>query len=126
MKVLVSGARNWPDELAHLVFDKLCKLPRNTIIISGAAKGVDTLAEEFADDVGLEKDIFPANWDKHGKAAGPIRNQQMLEHGPDLVLCFFKNFEKSKGTKDMYQRAKKAGVKTIGYILVNESLRTLE
>ena len=54
---------------------------------------------------------FPAQWDKYGKSAGVIRNQQMLDEGkPDTVVYFHDNIERSKGTKDMVSRAKKAGL----------------
>lgn len=64
--------------------EKTYPLPLNswiTGIVSGHAKGVDTLAEKFAAEQGIDSIIFPANWKKNGKAAGPIRNTQMLEYG---------------------------------------------
>ena len=57
---------------------------------------------------------FPADWKKYGRAAGPIRNKQMLNEGkPDLVLAFHTNIENSKGTKSMIQIAKKSEIKII-------------
>ena len=57
---------------------------------------------------------FPAEWDKYGKAAGVLRNQQMLDEGyPDLVVYFHKDLENSKGTKDMVTRAVDNKIKTI-------------
>ena len=54
---------------------------------------------------------FPADWDKYHKAAGHIRNQQMLTEGkPTLVLAFHHDLARSKGTKDMVRRALKAGL----------------
>ena len=54
---------------------------------------------------------FPAKWNEHGKAAGPIRNQQMLTEGkPDLVIAFNDYLPNSKGTLDMVTRARRAGV----------------
>jgi hypothetical protein len=54
---------------------------------------------------------FSADWQKFGKAAGPIRNQQMLDEGkPDLVIAFHEDLENSKGTQDMINRAKVQGV----------------
>lgn len=61
------------------------------------------------DDVSHER--YPADWEKHGKAAGPIRNQQMLTEGkPDIVVAFSDNLSNSKGTADMCRRAHKAGL----------------
>jgi UDP-N-acetylmuramoylalanine-D-glutamate ligase len=53
--------------------------------------------------------IYPAKWDLHGKSAGPIRNQQMLDTGVDLVIAF----PGGKGTAHMVSIAKKAGVKVV-------------
>ena len=79
-------------------------------IIEGGAKGADFLARCYAKYCGWEHEPYPANWKKHGKAAGPIRNQQMLEEGkPDLVIAF----PGETGTADMVERAHKAGVRVI-------------
>ena len=58
-------------------------------IISGMASGADTFAVEWAARFGFPLRAFPAEWDKHGRSAGPIRNQRMLDEGkPDLVVAF--------------------------------------
>jgi len=109
MRVLICGDRNFTDK------QRICKyvsgLPIGTVIIHGNARGADTLAKECAEEMGYEVISFPALWDKYGRAAGPIRNQQMLDEGkPDLVVYFHDNLEKSKGTADMVRRAKKRGL----------------
>ena len=84
----------------------------NVVIIHGGAKGADELADEWAivNWTGLE--VYEANWDKYKNAAGPIRNQQMLDEGkPDLVIAF--PTKKSKGTYDMIRRAEKAGIEVV-------------
>ena len=84
--------------------------PKDTVIISGAAGGVDTSAIDWAVVNWVEWEEYPANWEKDGKAAGPIRNQQMLDEGkPDKVLAI----RGGKGTADMVRRAKKAGIPVI-------------
>ncbi len=112
MKVLVCGDRNWTDGQA--IERELLKLCRQTLVsrvIHGAARGADTLAGRAAKNLYIPQIPFPAQWDKYGRAAGPIRNQQMLDDGrPDLVLAFHENIKASKGTKDMVRRAKKAGI----------------
>ena len=56
-------------------------------------------------------EAYLANWDKHGRAAGPFRNQQMLyEREPEIYYGFHQNIEKSHGTKDMVSRCVKAGI----------------
>jgi len=121
MKVLVCGDRNYVDKkyltkmLNH--FDDLFyehSLYEWTGIIEGGARGADTLAGEWATSAGIPLEVFPANWEAHGKAAGPIRNQQMLdEGGPGLVIAFHTNIRESKGTLDMITRANKAKIPVI-------------
>lgn len=83
-------------------------LPFGIEIISGCAKGADSVAVDWSIVNWLPCHKYSADWETHGKAAGPIRNQQMLDEGkPDLVVAF----PGGKGTADMVRRAKKAGVK---------------
>ena len=80
-------------------------------LIHGCAKGADLLAEQAWANLKIEGYVerFPADWVKHGKAAGPIRNKQMLDEGkPDLVIAFLA--KDSRGTKNMIEQAEKAGV----------------
>lgn len=113
MRVLVCGSRHFND------FDLMLKIlsenfNKGDILIHGDAKGADRLSEYvarfylFADDViGVER--YPADWNLHGKRAGPIRNHQMLTEGkPDLVIAFIA--VGSRGTKHMVEIAKKAGI----------------
>lgn len=79
-------------------------------IIHGAARGADTMAGEFARASGKEELAFPADWKTHGRRAGPIRNQQMLDEGkPDCVIAF----PGGVGTLDMVTRARRAGIRVI-------------
>ena len=84
--------------------------PPSTVIIHGAAKGADSLASEWAALNEVKEEVFPADWKTHGRAAGPIRNQQMLDEGkPDLVIAF----PGGRGTADMVKRARKAGIEVM-------------
>jgi hypothetical protein len=86
-------------------------------LISGHALGADQLAEEWAFERQVPIYIFPAKWRLYPKAAGPIRNQQMLDEGqPELVIAF----PGGKGTADMISRAEKAGIKVIKVEAINE------
>ena len=112
MRVLVCGDRNWTD--IEVIRQKLISIPDISVVIEGEARGADRIARQVAEELNIPVEKFPANWDKYGKAAGPIRNQQMLDEGkPDLVLAFHNDLENSKGTKDMVIRADKAGVETV-------------
>lgn len=110
MKVLVCGGRDWP--YFSPIRRELKKLPEGTIIIHGAARGADTCADIVAKSLGFEVKPYPADWEKYGKAAGPIRNLQMLKENPDIefVLAFHSDIESSKGTKHMKKAAEKAGI----------------
>jgi hypothetical protein len=84
----------------------------NTIIISGMAKGADTLAVEFAEFYGIPTLKFPANWDRYKKGAGPIRNQRMIDEGkPNLCIAFL--MQNSRGTRDMINRCLLEDIETI-------------
>lgn len=108
MKVLVCGDRNWTREVS--IRKRLSKLPEDTVIIDGGARGADTLARVVAESLGLKVIEFPADWDRHGKAAGPIRNRQMLDEKPGLVIAFHPDLSKSKGTADTVSEAKRRGI----------------
>ena len=110
-RILVCGDRNWRDYLP-IAREIINQMPTpNTVIIHGACRGADTLAAHVAGWLGLRVESYPAQWQKYGKGAGPIRNQQMLDEGkPDLVLAFHPNLAHSKGTKDMVKRARKARI----------------
>lgn len=80
-------------------------------VISGGAKGADNLGIHWATVNWTKLEVFPADWEQHGKAAGHIRNQQMLDSGVDIAV----QFPGGKGTADMRRRLDKAGVKVIEY-----------
>lgn len=108
MRVLVCGSRHYKD--GDYVCNVLGQLqPQPTVIIAGGARGVDTWAEKYADGRCCGKEIYYADWKKHGKAAGPIRNAQMLREGrPELVIAFLA--PDSRGTQNMITQATKAGI----------------
>ncbi len=109
-RVLICGDRDYQHE--QKISDYIATLdPLSDIIIHGHARGADLMAAGAANLFGFAIIGFPAQWDKYGKSAGVIRNQQMLDEGkPDTVVYFHDNIERSKGTKDMVSRAKKAGL----------------
>jgi hypothetical protein len=104
MKVLVCGGRDFSDRaFAIRVLDEIDP----AVVIHGGALGADLIAKEWAVSRVRPHWTFPADWYENGKAAGPIRNQQMLDIGkPDLVVAF----PGGRGTADMVRRAEKAGV----------------
>ena len=81
-----------------------------SLVIHGAARGADTLLDEWAQVWGIPSLAFPAQWRRLGRAAGPLRNGRMLAEGkPDLVIAF----PGGRGTADMVRQAEAAGVRVI-------------
>lgn len=111
MKVLFSGDRNWINwKSVSKVLDGLD--PEEDEIIVGDARGLDTTARVLAIQKGFKVNgPHKAEWDKHGKAAGVLRNIVMLDLCPDLVIAFHPNLENSKGTKHCVKEAQKRGIK---------------
>jgi len=111
-RVLICGDRNWRDQL--MIIETISRAHETfpiTLLIDGDARGADRMAGLVAKKLGLNRAVYPANWELYGKAAGPIRNQQMLDDGrPTEVWVFHDSLESSKGTADMVRRAKRAGI----------------
>lgn len=110
--MLVCGSRDWTDEYAiSCVLNGYRSDEIGITVINGGARGADRIAKWWADVNQEPCETYPADWKRHGKAAGPIRNQQMLEAKPDVVWAFVsKPLESSRGTHDMVKRAKAAGI----------------
>lgn len=110
MRVLVCGGRDYADEKGlRLVLDAMHKTLPFTLLIHGAASGADHLAAQWALRKGIALKAYPADWKLHGRAAGPIRNEQMLAAQPDKVIAF----PGGRGTAHMVGIARKAGVQVI-------------
>jgi hypothetical protein len=109
VRILICGGRNFTDH--HLVGVALAKLlvaKGPYTIIHGDAPGADALAASWGRLRHLEVISFPSDWDRHGNAAGPLRNQRMLDEGkPDAGVAF----PGGRGTADMCRRLEAAGLK---------------
>jgi hypothetical protein len=108
-RILVCGGRDFTD--AERICRELDYVREHvggiSMLIHGNARGADKLAGCWAESHGIAVMVFPANWARHGKAAGPIRNSLMLAEGyPDLVVAF----PGGAGTANMVQQANEAGV----------------
>ena len=125
MRVLVCGGRNFAWQIKgkpaaqvteewQSLWDTLDEINENEgidVIIHGNAKGADQTSGEWASERVIRAEEYPAKWNVHGRAAGPIRNQQMLDKGkPDLVVAF----KGGVGTAGMVSIAKKAGIEVRG------------
>ena len=106
VKVLVCGSRDW--DRPTWIGRRLAKLPRGTEIIHGAARGADTFAQLYAHALGIPETAYPADWRGKGKRAGIIRNLEMLDQKPDLVIAF--QASGSRGTQHTIDEARKRGI----------------
>ena len=104
MKLIIAGSRDFCDRefvechvLEHFDLDEV------TEVVSGGARGVDTLGEQIAQERGIEIARFLPDWDNFKRRAGPIRNSQMAHHA-DALIAFPKG--ESRGTRDMIRKAR--------------------
>ena len=109
-KVIIAGSRHFSDfdHLAAACDFFLSNVEHSIEIVSGGAKGADSLGERYAAERGYELKRFPANWKKFGRNAGPIRNGEMASYA-DAVIAFPKGT--SVGTANMLKQARKARLK---------------
>lgn len=120
-RVLVTGSRDWTDGVALdyalratlYLADAVGRA--SVVVVHGAARGADLMASRWCDYtlVSIAQEPHRADWEKHGKAAGPIRNQEMVDAGADICLAF--PLGESRGTRDCMERARKAGIPVLNF-----------
>jgi len=104
MKVIIAGSRDFDDyELLRKYCDHVLQNQKEIEIVSGTAKGADQLGERYAKERGYSVKQFPADWDKHKRSAGYIRNEEMAKYG-DALIAFWNGH--SKGSEHMIKLAK--------------------
>ena len=101
-KIIIAGGRDFMDynllkEKTNKILQKK-KVTHKIVIISGCARGADTLGLRYASENAFDVEEYPADWDKYGKKAGYMRNVEMAENA-DALIAFWDG--KSKGTKHM-------------------------
>jgi hypothetical protein len=107
MRVLVCGGREYDDqEWVNFVLDRESATHQIELVMQGGARGADTLARLWAESRCVDCLTVPANWEKHGRSAGPIRNTRMLTYKPDRVIAF----AGGRGTANMVKQARGAGI----------------
>lgn len=110
IRVLVAGGRDYANYARVAVeLDELVnRIGKPVTVIHGGARGADTLAGRWAQEHGYACEVYRADWEAHGKAAGPLRNQRMIDEGkPNFMVAF----PGGRGTADMVRRAVAAGLK---------------
>ena len=116
MRIIIAGGRDFTD---YNLLKKICKWYITTVlkiedkedveILSGVAKGADTLAVKFAEELEYKLVKYPADWNGKGKSAGILRNIEMANNA-DVLIAFWDG--KSKGTEHMINTAKRLGLNT--------------
>lgn len=116
MKLIIAGSRVLTQAKYVDLIDDLIKIfdLKPTEIVSGCAKGIDSLGEIWALENSIPIKKFPANWDTFGKLAGPRRNQQMADYADALLVIFIPG---SRGSLDMLARAKINNLKTYPHMV---------
>src|SRR6266851_576424 len=110
MRILVTGSREWTDwETIQRALQEAGDGDWNTLIHGDCSTGADSIADNFGCFCCWEIERYPADWAKYGKAAGPVRNQEMVDAGADICLAFFQPGAANRGTADCVSRAEKAG-----------------
>ncbi|MCP4520996.1 MAG: DUF2493 domain-containing protein [Cytophagales bacterium] len=119
MKIIIAGSRDFNTEhhyrLLNSVLSRVLRDKDLTTIeiVSGTARGADKFGERYANENNIAIAEFPADWNKHGKSAGYIRNSEMADYGSHLI-AFWDG--KSRGTKHMIDLATKKNLKVIEVI----------
>lgn len=112
IRILVTGSRHWPEPQA--VWGALDRAATGhdrgslTVVTGDCPTGADHAAARWALGRGVQLDVFYADWQRHGKAAGPLRNGHMVDSGADLCLAF--PFGRSPGTRGCMRLAEAAGI----------------
>ena len=115
-RVIIAGSREFNDyeflkeKCLFFLSSKLKDPKYKVIIVSGNARGADSLGERFAKEQNLPLELFPANWDKYGKSAGYRRNKDMALVSNALIAFKLETAE-NKGTNNMIEIAQKEHLK---------------
>lgn len=115
LKTIIAGSRtitDWALLYVAINWARVAEGIEVTEVISGNARGVDQLGELYAEKYNLPLHKYPADWKTYGKSAGMIRNKEMLQTAEALIAIWDGN---SRGTKNMIEIAKKAGLKVYVY-----------
>jgi hypothetical protein len=107
-RILVTGSRDWTD--THTIRKMLETLMPDGTLIHGGCRGADMIADTEGKLQGMAVVCMRADWNRHGPAAGPIRNSAMLALEPDAVWAFHDDLEHSRGTRDTVRKARRKGI----------------
>ena len=108
------NAERYRDKIKEIL-ENLILEKSNINILHGGCTGVDKIVDDEANKLGLNVIVYPADWKKYGKFAGPMRNKEMLETKAIEIYAFHQDIKNSKGTKNIMEQAKKYNIKRYLY-----------
>lgn len=118
-RIIVTGSREFDDRRLMRnalvqALDRVCPNGDDDVtLVHGDARGADRMAAAMVPEWGLIVEPWPANWRDHGKSAGPIRNQRMVNSGADIAVAFFVHGLPCRGTHDCVAKLEAAGIEVI-------------
>jgi hypothetical protein len=119
-RIIVTGSRDWPDRRGvwRALYEQALGAQSVTVVHGDCPTGADRYAREWCaeakySDCPVTEERHPADWDRHGKSAGPIRNNEMVALGADVVLAF--PLGASRGTRGCMRAADESGIPVITY-----------
>jgi hypothetical protein len=119
VRILITGSRKFTNRalIEDALLDATYRVQDEcvTIVHGACPTGADAIADELAEAYEWEREPHEPDWDSNGRAAGPIRNNHMVNLGADLCLAFFKTGARNKGTEHCARAARSAGIPVIEY-----------
>jgi hypothetical protein len=114
MKVIIAGSADGPTrrDIDKAMVQAAEKGIVPTLVLCGEARGADTHGKHWAQARGIDVKSFPAEWGLYGKAAGPIRNSEMVKEADALIAVWNGT---SRGTRDVIQKAQRKGIPVVIY-----------
>lgn len=111
-RILITGSRDWSDVdlLRRVVARMLAVSGPDAVLVHGGCRGVDVDVAALWCAAGRREEVHPAEWGVHGRAAGPIRNQLMVDLGADMCVALIR--DGSRGASHCADAAEQAGIET--------------
>lgn len=117
MKVIIAGSRDLEVKMGDISTAERLSGFKIVVVVNGCCPaGVDAAARGWAMSEAERLELFPADWKKHGRAAGPIRNRQMAEYA-DALIAIYRKGKLTPGTRSMISEARKRGLKIYEHVI---------
>jgi hypothetical protein len=121
VRILVTGSRDWTNgkmiqtALLRAMLEHGARTRAEVTVVHGACpSGADAIADSMAKAMGIQVERYPADWERYGRRAGFIRNDEMVKLGADVCLAFIK--DESKGATMCSRLAEDSGIRTVRYV----------